>query len=1050
VDSATPPSSVFRPRRFSEQKPKKRSFAAMMASRQRHSVTTPPATPASFSKGYSNNNNNNTNSMVDDSQLRMDLPSMGKASPQTVGSTTSSSHFVQSSVYDSTSENESLLSVSRSTSNPYNETIQPHNEQYRSSVFLNASASQGTAVVSSQSPLDSATSSSQDDTFPLSPESLTTPTSGGNGTMSGVFSPVSSGTSMTTPSSSERRNSDMFSPQFVPETPMSMYTTSTTNDSSFISPVTARTPSSDMSTPSIVTPTRPRSKSKRKLQRLVKNLSIVVPPSEQQSEEFRQGSLVITKEGIKHFEASPLDPAGSAKKQWNNQQLASTPSSLSTHRSANPGPIKGDNKNGQEDEEDKPAKSKKVALFNKHGIQCDNSIQLKDLRYVRELGRGASSVVSLMEHRPSKKLYAMKTLILDSERISPSMIYDEIEALVLAKDSSYIVNLVQAFYDKKQIHLLLEYIDGNSLEQLLMRRKQLPEYVLSLITSQLLVALQFLHPKIMHMDIKPANILISASGRVYIADFGTMVKQKRLQDPDSIQRYSELGTVLFWPPERAQNMPFDYRSDIWNLGITLFVLRVGNLPFSYTNATTHFQIRDAIERLDIEEILKQHSHLISPQFADFLEKCLQKDPSKRATAEELVSHPFISNYKSVWTQNAGEDRVSNYLSIDEFHIDPSEKAHAKKDHTPDENVTRIEEIIQRATQQSRDNSPTDAVKSPELFSPSSSTPPTNTDIYFEVYNDSTKQEKLEYEPESFNSRSKKKFYNRKAHHHSGGGGYHHSHGYHQHNHSSGSIREAGQHSDKFKSPPSQEKSWKHGGFDKARSKSMHVSASSSRRMASMDFDFDDVFQMDSLEEEPISASERSEPEPTSQHGDSSMEGMHTPRKRSSSMSRGHSHYRSHENYQKGGARLHSSSSSSRITPISSGSPRVVSSSYDDDSTSGSWHGETPPRILGSSYQKRRVTISPQLEHAQEYVNTYLPSGDLYTKKRQHKFQRIVKKMSKSDQEKIAVYVKQCEDKISAESPSSWKAEAAMLHSPTFSRSFGSPRDSKYSLKGSLR
>lgn len=455
---------------------------------------------------------------------------------------------------------------------------------------------------------------------------------------------------------------------------------------------------------------RPRSKSKKKLGKL--NLSIVVPPTEQ-AEEFRQGSLVITKEGIKHFEASPLE-----NRVW-------------------------------------PEEEKKLAIIGNNGsVHVESSIQLKDLIFIKELGRGASSVVSLVEHKPTGRRYAMKTLVMDSESISPNMIYDEIEALVLARNSSYTVNLVQAYYDKKQIHMLLDYVDGNSLEQLLMKRHQLPDYILSVIARQILVALQFLHPKIMHMDIKPANILISGTGKIYIADFGTMVKQKKLQDPEAAQKYSELGTVLFWPPERAQNLPFDYRSDIWNLGITLFVLRVGKLPFSYTNATTHFQIRDMIEQLDIEKILKENSQYIIPEFADFLEKCLQKDPNNRPSANELLNHPYILNYEHSWTQNAGQDRVSNFLQMQDYENFQRTEKHNKKE-SEEFSITRDQEIIKRA-QQSRESSPTEYG---DVFSPTTSLP-RNTNNYFEMYNDN--QETLDQEPTSFNSRIKKKHYNRKS------------------------------------------------------------------------------------------------------------------------------------------------------------------------------------------------------------------------------------------------------------------------------------------------
>jgi len=206
-----------------------------------------------------------------------------------------------------------------------------------------------------------------------------------------------------------------------------------------------------------------------------------------------------------------------------------------------------------------------------------------------------------------------------------------------------IVNLIEVIESENVLYLILEYIPHGSLAKETAKGKKLGSHIddvelLRIYVRHMVSGLAYLHSqRICHSDIKPENILIGANNVLKLADFG-LSKYLLLGESKEVFKEKE-GTLAFQPPEclnETGDLKFSmFPTDIWSLGVTMYQLKYGVLPFWSEDA-------EILMNKIIDERVRFPTWEKDEDFIDMMKSLLHKNPSKRITIEELCGHSWIT------------------------------------------------------------------------------------------------------------------------------------------------------------------------------------------------------------------------------------------------------------------------------------------------------------------------------------------------------------------------------------------------------------------------
>jgi len=253
---------------------------------------------------------------------------------------------------------------------------------------------------------------------------------------------------------------------------------------------------------------------------------------------------------------------------------------------------------------------------------------------VQSIGRGSFGVVWKGIYRPTNETIAVKIINLEASQDDIEDIQQEIH-VQRSIDCPYIVKVFGSFTVGEELWIIQEIMSGGSVLDLLLPGPIAEPYC-AIVLRELLGALEYLHQEgKIHRDMKCANVLVGQDGTVKLADFGVVA-----QLTNAVKRHTFVGTPYWMAPEIINNKQdgYDHRVDIWSLGITAIEMAKGNPPYSNIHPTKALFLIPKNEPPRLEGNF-------SKQFKDFVAFCLQKDPSARLSAKDLLKHKFIKGAK---------------------------------------------------------------------------------------------------------------------------------------------------------------------------------------------------------------------------------------------------------------------------------------------------------------------------------------------------------------------------------------------------------------------
>ena len=288
----------------------------------------------------------------------------------------------------------------------------------------------------------------------------------------------------------------------------------------------------------------------------------------------------------------------------------------------------------------------------KNNVDVGN--KLSDFIIKRKLGEGHFGSVDLVISQKTNKLYAMKQI--KSSMYKNQQEYMEVEReikLIENLNHPHIIKYFSSFRENNDLYIVTEYINSGCLYELMKKNIQhgtkIEEKKIWALLIQSLSGLLYLHEnkKIIHRDIKPDNLLLDKNGDLKISDFGLSAINSEEADENLKCHGTMTGAIQFMAPEVAGGMKYDFKSDLYMLGLTFFLLMTNRLPEKKIEKEGIFLpvMYDDVKIPDC----------YSEELKNFINKLLAKNPDDRPST-------YLAYIDAVYTFNKKYAKLTSFLA----------------------------------------------------------------------------------------------------------------------------------------------------------------------------------------------------------------------------------------------------------------------------------------------------------------------------------------------------------------------------------------------------
>ena len=308
----------------------------------------------------------------------------------------------------------------------------------------------------------------------------------------------------------------------------------------------------------------------------------------------------------------------------------------------------------------------KKEIYNQEVIKYRKAREKQSIRDYESLaiiGRGAFGEVHVCREKKTGKIYAIKKIKKRVLIIKNQIRHVINEQIIMSKASTpWIVELKASFQEGDYLYLVMEYLPGGDLMNLLIEKDILTEKEAKFYISELILAIESIHNlDCIHRDIKPDNILIDKNGHIKLSDFGLAKISDKLYEKEDEKyknflknksndkntkmthnkNFSCVGTAYYVAPEVLKKSGYDKDIDWWSVGIILYEMLVGYAPFCSKETTeVCYKVLNWKNYLKIPKKIK-----LSEEVKDLIFKMIKNSDDRlgKNGAEEIKKHPFFKD-----------------------------------------------------------------------------------------------------------------------------------------------------------------------------------------------------------------------------------------------------------------------------------------------------------------------------------------------------------------------------------------------------------------------